>query len=265
MRITALFIILAAAALFPALCAAAGGLRSPYAYIAEKVNAHDVILLGTTHQQPAILNFIADLLPQLTVLGVTHVALEIASDQQHRIDTYLSEGIGLSDIALLPAIDCSGYRHLLEVLRDIPPDRRPAVKAIDLPLSRYSSAISRDEFMAAELTVLFRLNARSKVLVILGGLHVLRLLDWQPKVLNRHLALRTYLKRDTPSLRVCSILNIVSGDEKTCDFSRAFGSQPGAVALDLDERFSHWRMGLTEHLAIRKAQPNLLVDGVIVY
>ena len=40
---------------------------------------------------------------------------------------------------------------------------------------------------------------------------------------------------------------------------------PGAVALDLDNRYRGWQMGLTSTIAIVLAECFELVDGLIVY
>ena len=53
---------------------------SPQQYVLEKCRSNDIVFLGTTHRQPAILAMIADLLPDLSRAGVTHLGLEIGSD-----------------------------------------------------------------------------------------------------------------------------------------------------------------------------------------
>jgi hypothetical protein len=55
------------------------------AYMRHQLSRNDLVLFGTTHKQPPILCLITDLLPELTLLGVTHLALEISSDQQARL------------------------------------------------------------------------------------------------------------------------------------------------------------------------------------
>jgi len=57
------------------------------AYILEKLKTHHIVLLGITHKKPAILKFLSGLIQALHDVGVTHIGLEIAFDQQARIDT----------------------------------------------------------------------------------------------------------------------------------------------------------------------------------
>ena len=78
--------------------------REPISFVLDKTAQHDVVLLGTTHQRPEILNFISNLIPHLSESGVTHIGLEIASDQQLRLDRFMQTGMGLSSIRIFPGI-----------------------------------------------------------------------------------------------------------------------------------------------------------------
>ena len=55
----------------------------------HKPQFHDIVFLGTRHKQPLILNFISDLITALHNSGVTHIGLEIISDQQGKIDQFM--------------------------------------------------------------------------------------------------------------------------------------------------------------------------------
>jgi hypothetical protein len=239
------------------------------AYILGKLVDHDIVFIGTVHQQPRILRLMADVLPRLKENGVTHLALEIASDQQGRIDRFMRTGYGLDGIRLHPAIDCPGYRHLLRVLRQLDPERRPRIVAIDLPLSQYDGAMSRNEYMAIRLASIVQSHDQSqcgvKILSMLGGSHVLRKLNWQNRLFKGRAAIRTYLEQWHPELRMFSLMLIVDQMAKDCDFSRRLSVLKGTVALDLDHRFKGWRMGVTACMALAPSQPYELVDGVIVY
>ena len=48
-------------------------------------------------------------------------------------------------------------------------------------------------------------------------------------------------------------------------FRREFGHIDGAVALDLDEWFSWWKLGIVESVAIKRGEVWELLDGVVVY
>jgi hypothetical protein len=76
-----------------ALSAAAGdNLFPPADYIHSKLQQNDIVFLGTTHKKPEILGFIAELIPTLEKYGVSHVGLEIPSDQQEKIDVFMKTG-----------------------------------------------------------------------------------------------------------------------------------------------------------------------------
>ncbi len=239
--------------------------QSAQAYILDKLHTHDIVFLGTTHKQPAILACIADLLPLLHAAGVTHLGLEIGADQQKRIDHYLTSGKGLADISLPAAIDCLPYRQLFKVLCSLPESSRPRVIAIDLPPARYGNGISRDEWMARTIGDSLAAHPQAKALMVLGSLHVLRKLEWQGRLTDQHAAIRTYLEQQQPELRMFSIVNIVSAKEPRCDFGRLLGPGPESTAVDLDARFEGWTLGLTRCIAIKPAPARELVDGVIVY
>lgn len=234
-------------------------------YILQKGADHDIVFMGTTHRQPLILNFIADLLPWLHTAGITHLALEVAGDQQARIDHYLTCGKGLAAIELHQAIDCPRYRHLLTILRKLAPALRPQVVALDLPSDRYNGAIDRDTHMAAALDDLFKTDPEAKVLAILGTFHVLRQLRWVRRISNGHRAIRTMLSQQRPELSMFSVAHILSQTDPLCDFSSRISPVPGSLALDVDHVFDRWRLGLTECLAIQSSPTRHLLDGLIVH
>jgi uncharacterized iron-regulated protein len=234
-------------------------------YVMEKLAGHDIVFMGTTHRQPSILGLMGRLAPQLQNVGVTHLALEISSDQQGRMDRFMATGAGVELIKLHAAIDCPAYRHLLTVLQRINPDQRPRVIAIDLPAAAYGGPVSRDEYMAMTLATVLPSDPKAKIMVMLGSLHVLRKLPWQGRIVSGHQAIRTYLSRWRPDLRIFSMVHIIGSAADTCDFSRRLSPASGMVATDVDSCFTGWRLGITACLALRPSQPFELVDGVIVH
>jgi hypothetical protein len=234
-------------------------------YILSKLAGHDIVLMGTTHRQPAILDLTARLAPRFREAGVTHLALEISSDQQSRLDRFLDTGVGLAAIQIPDAIDCPAYRHLLEVLQHLGPGRRPRVIAIDLPRALYGGKISRDEHMASTLAATMQKHPRAKILAMLGSLHVLRQLRWTNRISTGHPSIRTCLGRWRPGLKVFSMVHIIHGAAQACDFSSRLGPLPGMVAMDVDACFNGWRLGVAACLALQPSQPWELVDGVIVH
>lgn len=234
-------------------------------YLLDKLDGHDIVLMGTVHQQPKILQLMADLLPRLSESGVSHLALEIASDQQVMIDHFMQTGKGLDRIRFHNAIDCPGYRNLFHVLRALDANHRPKVVAIDLPTAQYASDVTRNEHMAMRLSSIFQSQPKAKILSMLGGSHVLRRLKWQNRDLKDRVAIRTYLEQWCPRLRLCSVLHIVDQKEPECDFSRRLAPLNGTLALDLDQRFKGWRLGVTACMALVPSQPYDLVEGVIIH
>ncbi len=234
-------------------------------YILDKLPGHDIVFTGTIHRQPLILQTMAGLLPRLAENGVTHLALEIASDQQVKIDHFLRTGRGLDRIQLHKAIDCPDYRALFHVLRGLDVGRRPRVVAIDLPAAQYAGDTTRNEYMARHLASILHSNPKAKVLSMLGGAHVLRKLKWRSRIFKGQASIRTYLERWQPELRIFSLVHIVDQADTECDFSRRLASLDGTIAMDLDRRFKGWRLGVTASMALVPSQPYELVDGVIVY
>ncbi|MBI5897432.1 MAG: hypothetical protein HZB24_15950 [Desulfobacterales bacterium] len=235
------------------------------AYVLAKLRDHDIVFMGTTHKQPEIPAFMAALLPHLHGVGATHLVLEIAADQQARLDHFLTTGRGLETIQLHPAIDGPDYRRWLQALADLPPALRPEVKALDLPPDGYDGPLDRDGHIAAGLLEIFQTHPEAKILVELGSLHVLCKLPWAQRLSRRPEAIRTRLQAAKPELRLCSLIQIVGRAEPHCDFGRELGPLPGIVAMDLDPRFSDWHLGLARCIALEPTPPHELAEGVIVY
>ena len=110
-----------------------------------------------------------------------------------KVDIFMKTGAGLNDIKIHSQIDCPEYRNLFNVIRDTEPDKRPTPVALDLPKSKYSESISRDEWMAKSIAKIFQQNPNAKMLVIVGDNHILKKLDWQDHVPNPHRSIREYL------------------------------------------------------------------------
>ena len=167
--------------------------HNPQSYILTKLQTNDIVFLGTRHKQPPILEFISDIITELHNSGVTHIGLEIASNQQGKIDQFMKTGAGLNDIQIYPQIDCPEYRHLLNVIRELDPKKRLIQIALDLPISKRNENISRDEWMAKSIAGVFESNSNAKMLVVVGNNHVLKKLDWQDQVIDMHRSIREYL------------------------------------------------------------------------
>lgn len=234
-------------------------------FILEKLKTHHIVFLGTTHKKPAILKFLLELIPTLHDAGVTHIGLEIAFDQQAKIDNFIQTGKKLSDIRIHPLIDCPEYRNLLTKLATLDPNIRPKTIALDLPTSKYRVKMSRDKWMAGSIMKVFRKNPKAKMLVVVGNLHVLKVLNWQDNVPNQHKSIYRYLKSIIPEFRIFTISQLIDENPEECDFTDVFGPIDGSVVIDCDYKFDGWKFGLASIIAIKPTKTCDLVDGIIVY
>ena len=196
--------------------------NDPQSYVLCKLKTYDIFLFGTRHKQPSILEFISGLTPKLKESGVTHIGLEIASNQQDNINKFLNNATSLSDIQIHPQIDCPEYRNLFTLLRNLDSNQRPSPIAIDLPKSKYNESISRDEWMAQSIEKIFQQNPNEKMLIIIGNNNVLKKLDWQDYVPNPHRSIREYLSKKRSNLRIFSIGQIIGDFIYECDFREKF-------------------------------------------
>ncbi len=224
---------------------------NPKGYVLDKFQSHDLVLLGTRHKREPILQFISDLIPTLHDAGVSHIGLEISSDQQEKIDHFIETGTGLADIEIHPQLDCPGYRDLLKQIRGLDDDKRPDIIAIDLPKSQYGQ-MSRDEYMAESIAGVFQKIPSSKMLIFTGNNHVLKKLDWEDHVPNKNRSIRSYLTELVPILSVFTIGYLIDENPGECDFTSRFAHMDGSVAMDCDNSFRGWNLGITRLLLLNQ-------------
>ena len=248
--------------LSPALCAADDKLFPPAEYIQSKLQQSDIVFLGTRHKQPEILAFIAELIPKLKDNGVTQLGVEIPSDQQDQIDIFMKTGNGLDDVQFHAQVDHPDYRNLFHVLRI---SDGPTAIAIDLPYAKIGGDISRDEWMAQSILKVFNDDSSAKMLVIVGNLHTLKKLEWEDYVPIKRKSIREHIEIEQPKIKMYSVGEMIHGNPDECDFTKRFSSLPGAVALDLDDQYRGWKLGMTSTIAIVPTECFDLVDGLIVY
>ncbi len=231
----------------------------PRSFVINKAGTHQVTLHGTKHNQPCSLDFIISILPMLADSGITHVGLEIASDQQRAIDRFMREGTGLEDIEVFHVIDCPEYRYLLKAIRAC----GLSAVALDLPRSAWDTPYTRDQWMANEIGQVLRRDPRAKVFVIVGNLHTLKNIDWlDPSKTDAFIP--GHLSRWRPDLGVFSMVAEhidVEGSGNVCDFYRKLVTRPIVVetaGLDLELR-------VLRLLAAKPMDPCRLVDAIVVY
>ena len=239
--------------------------KEPQSYVLQKLSSHDIVFLGTRHKREAILKFVSGLIPRLHEAGTTHIGLEISSDQQDNIESFLQDGNGLDQIKIHPLIDCAEYRTLFTTIRSLSQSKRPAPVALDLPKSMYKWEINRDEWMARSIAKIFHRNPNAKVLAVVGNLHILKKIEWEDTVPNVHGFIRSHLNILTPHRRMFSIGQCIDESANECDFTREFSQLEGAVAMDCNGRFAGWRIGFMASVAAEPVEVSELLDGVIVY
>jgi uncharacterized iron-regulated protein len=174
---------------------------APQSYVPNKFQTNEIVFLGTRHKQPPILEFISEIITALHNSGVTQIDLEIASDQQGKIDQFMKTGAGLTDIDIHQQTDCPEYRNLYNVIRGLEAEKRPTPFALDLPKTKYKGKISRDEWMAKSIVSVFESNPNAKMLAVVGNNHVLKKMAWQDHVPNPNRSIRQYLTDRRRKLR----------------------------------------------------------------
>jgi hypothetical protein len=240
-------------------------LVDPYSYVMEKFKIFDVVLLGTKHRQKGILDFISRMLPGLYEAGVSHLGLEIASDQQPYIDFYMENGIGMDKINLHHAIDCPAYCDLLTIIRKLGQKNMLKPVALDLPTSLYESHWNRDEWMAKSICSILNKNSEAKILVIVGNLHALKNIIWDDNVPNKNGVIRSYLTKFEPDLKVFSICQCINNVPNEIGLSGDCAKDFITVAFDCTDRFSDYKMNIIETVAAKHMNANKITDGVLIY
>jgi uncharacterized iron-regulated protein len=220
----------------------------PRSFLVRKVLENDVVLLGGNHRRPFILECLADALPALREAGLTHLGLEITSEQQPAIDRFMAEGEGLEEIDIFHVIDCPEYRDLIRISQKTP----LAPLALDLPRSYRRNGQRRDQWMAGRIGHLFRKDPTAKMIAVLGNLHVMKSVEWlDPRNTGRFLP--SYLKEVEPGLRVYSII--------TEPHTPAFSDLDTAFAMDAAGIRHH--ISLLNFLAAAKQDACRITDGLI--
>ncbi|NUQ67169.1 MAG: ChaN family lipoprotein, partial [Phycisphaerales bacterium] len=150
-------------------------------FLASALADHHVVLLGNTHRRPELLAFEAHAVEALAGSGlVTHLGLEIASDQQEALDRFLATGKGLDRIEVAPAIDHPAFRDLLEAIRPLsrPGGGTVEVVALDRPWRSVREG-TRDGHMATRIAGEIEGRPGARMLVLVGNNHTLRDFPWR--------------------------------------------------------------------------------------
>jgi hypothetical protein len=118
--------------------------------------------------------------------------------------------------------------------------------------------------MAKTIAEIFKTNPKAKMLVVVGNLHVLKKLDWQDQAPNKLRAIREYLAELSPARKMLSVGRVIGESVYADHFKKRFAAIDGAVAVDLDERFTGWSSAFVQSVAIKSAEVWELLDGMVV-
>ncbi|MBI9083151.1 MAG: ChaN family lipoprotein [Desulfobacterales bacterium] len=195
-------------------------------FVMARIQTHDAVFLGTRHRRPKLLQFLGNLLTRASREGLTHVGLEIASDQQTRLDRFMAGTDGPEQIRIDSNIDCDAYRQFLVQIRAC----GLKAMALDLPRGNWSSAITRDQWMARQIADTFSGNPGARFLVVVGNLHALKRIQWLAPNLPAG-GIRHTLSRLRPDLRLFSVAQSIDELPGRCPYADRFGRTPAPVAI----------------------------------
>lgn len=195
-------------------------------FVMARIQTHDAVFLGTRHRRPKLLQFVGSLLTMASREGLTHVGLEIASDQQTSLDRFMAGTDGPEQIRIDPNIDCHAYRQLLIQIRSC----GLKAMALDLPRGKWSSAITRDQWMAHQLANTFDRSPEARFLVVVGNLHALKRIQWLAPNLPAG-GIRHHLAGLRPDLRLFSVAQSIDELPGRCPYADRFGGTPTPVAM----------------------------------
>jgi hypothetical protein len=228
-------------------------------FFLRQIAGNDVILLGTKHNQPCTTFFLMDLLPILAGFGVTHIGLEIATDQQTKIDKFIHRGSGLDEIDIFHVIDRPEYRCFLDVVRltEIKP------VALDLPRSMWKTPYTRDQWMAKTISSIFQSSPGAKILVVVGNLHTLKRIDWIDPAKNDAF-IPGHLSAYEPDLDILSILaDYEDASGPSCRIRGSF--QKSERPLLFEARGLDLRPKILDVLASKPMKVDEVTDAVLMY
>lgn len=145
-----------------------------YAQILEDIQPHTVTFIGESHKHIESAIFFEGLVSAvLEKQGCTIVGLEIGSDQQPVLDQIMEGKVKVDQLSLWVSIDHKPYRDMIGSFSAAKRHGKCLeVLAID---SGIDNKTDRDEWMAG---LLAKQVGNKPILVLVGGLHTLKRIDW---------------------------------------------------------------------------------------
>ena len=193
--------------------------ENSYSRILEGITPNSITIIGETHKRPEAIQFFQSLITGYTQQNkCLTVALEIASSQQSLLNEIMQGKATVTDIEIAPAIDHPPFRALINDLAEIQKQNN-CLKLITIDAG-LELKTNRDEWMAIKLA---EQVGQAPILALLGSLHTLKKVDWNPTLTKKEpyvaeiLAARGFNVKSYPQVwldHACNTRNrLISSDQ----------------------------------------------------
>lgn len=145
-----------------------------YTSIVNQLKPNTITIIGETHKRPKSITLFQSLITEhLKQNKCLTVGLEIASNQQTTIDKIKQGRAIISDIEISSIIDHPPFRKMIDALVKLQ-SKNECLKLIAIDAGD-DIDLGRDKWMAINLAEQI---GETSILVLLGGLHTLKKVDW---------------------------------------------------------------------------------------
>lgn len=226
--------------------------ENSYSRILEGITPNSITIIGETHKRPEAIQFFQSLITAyLQQNKCLTIALEIASSQQSLLNEIMQGKAPVTDIEIAPAIDHPPFRTLINDLAEMR-NHNDCLKliAIDAGLELKTN---RDEWMAIKLA---EQAGQAPILVLLGSLHTLKIVDWNPTIAKKEPYVAEILASEGHDIKTYP----QHWTERTCNTRNRLipADQPEAVELLNSDLFA------LLNASKPKAAINI-IDGIVLW
>ncbi len=152
------------------LLASATGFPDDFTDIEQNIKPGTIVIIGETHQEPESPRFFKRLVDStIAKYQCLSIGLEIERSQQATIDDVMAGRAPVSKIRIPFAVDHDGMRRMIEQFAELK-RQSPCLKVEAIDADQ-----DRDENMANRLA---DFPSDQPILVLLGGLHALKKVNW---------------------------------------------------------------------------------------
>lgn len=226
--------------------------ESIYNPILKGIKPHSITIIGETHKRPESFQFFQSIVNSyLQNNKCLTVALEITSNQQSAIDQVIQGNAKVSDIEVAPPIDHPDFRILIENLAEIQKYNNCfKLIAVDADIKLKTD---RDGWMAKELT---KQIGQTPILALLGSLHTLKKVDWNPEIAKKSPYLAEILAEKGYDVQTYPQI----WKDRNCDAYNRFirASEPEATEILNTNLFALLN-------ATKPTSASKIVDGVVIW